>query len=202
MKVPNVEIEQRIRKTALDLLMDKEPEEIGMREIARSCGITPPTIYYYFADKDQLFTRVKSDCLEQMDAKIVSGLRRGTSPEAGMRYGLEAFRDWAFDNPRIAVLIMGRFKPDSVEDEDVARSRYYYSMNLAVSLLEEAISAKQISCADPVLAGALCVYSLWGVIESVLSKRTFPKYWTRGKELTDASIRMCLDYLGFKGEVS
>lgn len=198
MKLPNSDIEAKIRKTALDLLMDKEPEEIGMREIARVCGVTPPTIYYYFADKDQLFTRVKTDCLQQMDKRIVSALHEGSGPKDSMLRGLEAFRDWAFENPRMAILIMGRFKPDLVEDPDVASSQYYYSMNLAVSVLKDAVNAGQVSCSDPVLASALCVYSLWGVIESVLSKRTFPEYWSRGKDLTDASIRMCLDYLGFK----
>lgn len=199
MKVPNTEIEGKILDTALALLMVKEPEEIGMREIARACGVTPPTIYYYFADKDQLFTRVKNECLVQMDARIAAALRQGSGPEECMLRGLEAFRDWAFENPRVAILIMGRFKPDSIDDSEVALSQYYNSMNLAVSLVEQAKRDGVVSCSDPVLASALCVYSLWGVIESVLSKRTFPEYWNRERELTDASIRMCMDYLGFKG---
>ena len=200
MKVPNPELEKSIRKTALSLLMDHEPEEIGMREIARACGVTPPTIYYYFADKDQLFTRVKNDCLAEMDERIASGIRGGTSARNSMQRGLEAFRDWSFKNPRVAILIMGRFKPDSVDNVEAALGQYYSSMNLAVSLIEQAVRDGVISCSDPVLSAALCVYSLWGVIESVLSKRTFPEYWNRGHELTDASIRMCLDYLGFQGE--
>ena len=61
MKASNPDLEKSIREKALDLLMVKEPEEIGMREIARACGVTPPTIYYYFKDKDCLFVRVKQD---------------------------------------------------------------------------------------------------------------------------------------------
>ncbi len=199
MKAPNPELEKVIREKALDLLMIREPEEIGMREIAHACGVTPPTIYYYFQDKDQLFTRVKQDCLASMDAKMQDAIQRGKSPLESLQLGLEAFRDWALENPRIAVLIMGRFKPD-VDNINEALKQNYRSMTMAVALLEDAAKSGLVTCDDPVLAVSLCVYSLWGVIESVLSKRTFPQYWERGRELTDASIHMCLDYIAKKGE--
>ncbi len=198
-KASNPELEKVIREKALDLLMIREPEEIGMREIARACGVTPPTIYYYFHDKDRLFTRVKQDCLASMDAKMQDAIQRGKSPLESLQLGLEAFRDWAFENPRIAVLIMGRFKPD-VDNISEALKQNYRSMTMAVALLEDAAKSGFVTCDDPVLAVSLCVYSLWGVIESVLSKRTFPQYWERGRELTDASIHMCLDYIAEKGE--
>lgn len=199
MKASNPDLEKSIREKALDLLMVKEPEEIGMREIARACGVTPPTIYYYFKDKDCLFVRVKQDCIASMDARMLDAISRGTGPLESLKLGLEAFRDWAFDNPRIAVLIMGRFKPDT-SDIDEALRQNYRSMTMAVSLLEDAAKAGLVSCSDPVLAVSLCVYSLWGVIESFFSKRTFPQFWDRGRELTDASIRMCLNYIACKGE--
>ena len=199
MKVSNPDLEKEIRDKTLELLMVREPEEIGMREIARACGVTPPTIYYYFKDKDCLFARVKQDCLASMDERMLEAIRRGSNPLESLKLGLEAFRDWTFENPRMAVLIMGRFKPD-VDNIDEALRKNYRSMTIAVSILQEAANAGFVTCTDPVLTVSLCVYSLWGVIESYFSKRTFPEYWNRGKELTDASIRMCLDYIACKGE--
>lgn len=199
MKAPNVELENTIRQKALELLMEKEPEEIGMREIARACGVTPPTIYYYFRDKDQLFARVKQDCLAVLDETMENAIENGGTPVHSIRSGFTAFRDWAFENQRVAILIMGRFKADIDDIESMLR-RNYRSFSLAVELVEKSVLSGHLSCADPVLAVSLCVYSLWGVVESVLSKRTHPRFWDRGLELTDASIQMCMDYLGWKGD--
>ena len=199
MKVSNPDLEKEIRDKALELLMVREPEEIGMRELARVCGVTPPTIYYYFKDKDRLFARVKQDCLALMDERMLDAISRGSNPLESLKLGLEAFRDWTFENPRIAILIMGRFKPD-VDNIDEALQKNYRSMTMAVRIQQKAADAGLVTCKDPVLTVSLCVYSLWGVIESCFSKRTCPEYWDRGKELTDASVRMCLDYIACKGE--
>ncbi|WP_415749215.1 TetR/AcrR family transcriptional regulator, partial [Treponema peruense] len=38
--------------------MEKEPEEIGMREIAKKCGVSATAIYHYYRDKDCLFQSI------------------------------------------------------------------------------------------------------------------------------------------------
>ena len=48
MRNPNVEIVSQIKAKTLELLMEKEPSEIGMRDIAAKCGVTAANIYHYF----------------------------------------------------------------------------------------------------------------------------------------------------------
>jgi AcrR family transcriptional regulator len=45
MRTANPELVLRIREKALELLMEKEPEELSMREIAKVCGVTATTLY-------------------------------------------------------------------------------------------------------------------------------------------------------------
>ena len=39
MRLPNKELENQILLAAIDLLMEKEPAEIGMRDVAKKCGV-------------------------------------------------------------------------------------------------------------------------------------------------------------------
>jgi len=44
-----------------------------------------------------------------------------------LRTGLEVFRNWAFANPRIALLVMGRIKAVDTGDPEKAMNKYYQS---------------------------------------------------------------------------
>ncbi len=45
---------QRILETAVQLMAEKGPDAVSMREIAAKLKITKPVLYYYFKDKDEL----------------------------------------------------------------------------------------------------------------------------------------------------
>lgn len=55
MRKPNTALLEKIKEAAAELLKDKEPSEIGMRDIAAKCGITAANIYHYYKDKTELF---------------------------------------------------------------------------------------------------------------------------------------------------
>jgi outer membrane protein TolC/DNA-binding transcriptional regulator YbjK len=45
---------QRILQTAVELMSEKGPDAVSMREISAKLRITKPVLYYYFKDKDEL----------------------------------------------------------------------------------------------------------------------------------------------------
>ena len=47
MRNPNPNLISQIKAVALKLLMEKVPEQIGMRDIASECNITATNIYHY-----------------------------------------------------------------------------------------------------------------------------------------------------------
>ena len=198
MRAPNPEMERTIRQKTLELLLAREPEEIGMRDIATSCGVTATTIYYYYADKERLFEAVKKDCMAEMDRLIIE--RAGVlSDSIGMlRAGLAAFRDWAFANPRIALLVMNRFRPNfEATPEEMAG--YYRTTFFGKDLLERAVVEGMARSDDTLLDSSLCISALWGAIESIIRCRTVPEYWDKGVMFTDAMIEMCCARLAPQG---
>jgi AcrR family transcriptional regulator len=188
MAKPESDLVPRIREKTLALLLEKAPEEITMRDIAKACNVTATSIYYYYKDKDTLFTDIKLICLANMHKSIyiqtekkitrykISHERSNLLYE--LQAGLEAFRDWAFENPRIAILVMGRFKPDAITNQKDLDT-YYESMFFGKSFLEKAAESGLVHSHDTMLDTSLCVSALWGAIESVLLKLTLPQYWTK-----------------------
>ena len=195
-----------IRDKTLELLLEKEPEEISTRAIARACGVTATSLYYYYRDREVLFTEVKLRCIEQMDSFIAERIakasknRRGkggwNDPLEQVKAGLEAFRDWAFANPRMALLVMGRLKADTSDDPEKMK-KYYSSALFAKTLLDKLVRAGLSNSKNTLLDANLCIASLWGAIEMVLLNRTIPQYWTRrgGLYFTDSMISFLLSSL-------
>lgn len=195
---PETDLAERIMNKTLELLLEKEPEEISVRDIAKACGVTATSLYYYYKDKDALFTEVKLRCVWEMDKYIAERVddeaarqRRLSKPEpfAEMKAALAAFRDWAFDNPRIALLVMGRLKAD-IQNDPEKMEKYYRSTMWGKNMLDKAVAAGLIESADTLLDASLCVAALWGAIESVLLNRTVPQYWTQqgGIDFTNKMI--------------
>ena len=192
-----------IRDKTLELLLEKEPEEISTRAIARACGVTATSLYYYYKDREVLFTEVKLRCIEQMDSFIAERIAKsaknhggrggGNDPLEQVKAGLEAFRDWAFANPRMALLVMGRLKADTSDDPEKMK-KYYGSVLFARVLLDKLVKAGLSDSKNTLLDANLCIASLWGAIEMVLLNRTIPQYWTRrgGLYFTDSMIHFLL----------
>ena len=195
-----------IRDKTLELLLEKEPEEITTRDIAKACGVTATSLYYYYNDRESLFTEVKLCCIEKMDKVIAErivklsgkGSRTGGRPNplGEARVGFEAFRDWAFDNPRIALLIMERLKPDTCDDPEKMK-KYYRSTMFAKETIDKLVKTGVSDSKDTLLDACLCIAALWGAIEFVLLNRTHPQFWTRrgGLHFTDNMIDLLLTSL-------
>ena len=53
-------------------LMIEAPDALSMRAVADSVGVTAPSIYRHFADKDDLVTAVVLDVFEELDAAMLA----------------------------------------------------------------------------------------------------------------------------------
>ena len=203
---PKTDLAPRIREKTLELLMEKEPEEISTRDIAKTCGATTTCIYYYYKDKETLYMEIKLYCVGKMDEFVKNQMEKlikkhqktskKPNPLIEIRAGLEAFRDWAFINPRIALLVMERLKADILADSEKMQ-RYYQSTVFAKTVLDKAFKAGLINSKDTLLDASLCISALWGAIESVLLNRTLPQYWSKQGRIifTDKMIDLLLTSL-------
>jgi hypothetical protein len=139
--------------------------------------------------------------MDQVDKKLKNRRKAGkeSNPTVEIRAGLEAFRDWAFANPRTALLVMERLKADVREDPE-KMNKYYQSTTFAKTILDKAVQTGLSGSKDTLLDASLCIAALWGAIESVLLNRTIPQYWSkRGRlDFTNKMIDLLLSSLAGK----
>ncbi len=189
MRNSNPEIITQIKDAAMKLLMEKEPSQIGMRDIASECGITATNIYHYFKDKDRLFQALSLDCLYQLNDKITENSKKGKSIKAQIKKAVEAYRDWCFENPRRALLVMQGIKSaDDISAEEM--EKYYLCNRSGEKLLRQAIKEGLAKSSNPRLDVGILVSGLWGCIESVLLKKSDKEYWENGLAYTDRFIKI------------
>lgn len=192
MRKPNTEIISVIKQKTLELLMQKNPEQIGMREIAAACDITATNIYHYYKDKDRLFQEISLDCLYELNERLTSSSQKGKTVKKQIQNAIESFRDWCFENPKRALLVMQGIK--SADDAPPELIEEYYVCNrTGEKLLREAIKQGLAKSTNPRLDVGILVSGLWGCIESVLLKKCEPDYWEKGKSYTDRFIKLWLN---------
>lgn len=186
MRNPNTQITALIKEKTLGLLMKKNPEQIGMRDIAAECKITATNIYHYYKDKDRLFQAVSLDCLNELNGRIKASVKGGDIKEDILN-AIHTFEDWCFENPRRALLVMQGIK--SADDAGAEMIEAFYVCNrTGGELLTKAVKLGLAKSDNVRLDIDILVSGLWGCIEAVILKKSEPEYWENGKAFTSRFI--------------
>ncbi|MGE0734065.1 MAG: TetR/AcrR family transcriptional regulator [Alphaproteobacteria bacterium] len=82
------------------------PERLSLREIARSLGVDPGLIRYYFGDKTGLFITVVQEVLAENRARHQAFLRSDLSVADKIRERVKVYLDIIGDNPYLHRLIV------------------------------------------------------------------------------------------------
>lgn len=64
-----------ILKAASRLFLDNGYKEVSIDDVARACGVTKATVYYYFPSKAELFTETMIQMMDRIRARILSILQ-------------------------------------------------------------------------------------------------------------------------------
>ncbi len=198
MRNANPDIIPLIKSKTLELLMEKNPDSIGMRDIAACCKVTATTIYHYYKDKEALFQSIGLDCLRELNQRIVKNAEEKQKPREKILAAINAFRDWCFENPRRALLVMQGIKSADDASPEIIEE-FYVCNRTGESLLKSAIAEGDALSDNPRLDVGLLVFGLWGCIESVILKKSDVEYWEDGKTYTDRFISLWMKSI-FKEE--
>lgn len=194
MRNANPDIVPMIKEKTLELLMQKNPDEIGMREIARECGVTATLIYHYYKDKTELFQAIGLDCILDLNEIITAAAKKKRKARERAIAAARAFRDWCFDNPRKAVLVMQGIK--SAEEGSKEYLEQYYACNrTGEKLLQEAVDEGTAKSKDVVLDIGILISGLWGCCEAVILKKTDSQYWKKGKDFTERFLEIWVNQI-------
>ena len=77
-----------------------------IKRIGRAAGVNSALLYYYFADKDQLYREVLQRFVSRLVARTMGGSEAGADPEARLRAFVGAQADTLAANPDVPRLLV------------------------------------------------------------------------------------------------
>lgn len=104
----------KLRELILDaterlVVRQGDADAVSIREIAEAVGVTPPSIYLHFADKDELIRAVSERGFAEFDATVESAGADADDPVDALRARAHAYVSFGLENPQqYRVLFMGK----------------------------------------------------------------------------------------------
>jgi AcrR family transcriptional regulator len=80
------------------LLAEGGEGAVSIREVCARAGVTAPTVYHHFGDKDALIERVVDACFAEFDEALARG-RTPTDPVEAMRWGFDRYLAYGVAHP-------------------------------------------------------------------------------------------------------
>lgn len=157
---------QLIKITSSKLFMEKGFESVSMNEVAKQCGVTKATVYYYFPTKNDLFLAAIADVLNRVNGLIEQILTQSET----FYHRLVQVAVHYLQVPKMHMHTMLEKAQQYLSDEQ-AKELTKYEQALYDRLQNwfiEANASGEIHCEDPILVAHLYV-SMLRVTES--------KYW-------------------------
>lgn len=147
---------------------------MSIRAIASAVGVTPPSIYLHFADKDELIHAVCQATFAKLGAQMESEVVGVEDPVEALRRRGRAYIAFGVEHPEhYRILLMGRHEHTREEFED----RRLPGMETFMALLdnvEACMEAGAFARKDPFLVAT----GLWTLVHGLTSLRirapTFP----------------------------
>lgn len=134
-------LRDEILDAATDLLLDiGQAKAVSIRSVAERVGVTPPSIYLHFQDKDALLDAVCARYFEKLDEEMqrVSAMQPSTA-EVLRAQGL-AYVRFATENPELyRIATMGEWKSDSSVDAALANSAFEHICGTVEALMAEGV---------------------------------------------------------------
>jgi AcrR family transcriptional regulator len=111
---------EEIKATALELMRETGTTDARFTDIARVMGMTPPALYRYFADHDELLTALITDAYDNLGRTVAEARDTVAPDDLGGRWqaAAEAYRRWATREPQQFALIFGLPVPGYVAPDE------------------------------------------------------------------------------------
>lgn len=161
---------KHILDAARSLFLAKSFNEISVRELERQSGYTRGAIYYYFADKEEIYLTIVLDDLTEVYGALTDAVARFDTPSRQLVAMIESYAGLYFERKAVFDTLVKFFFGDRPDD-----IRRQAQMVKADELLEQSIalveavivagnSAGSFDCREPRFAAL----SLWGMMVTVL----------------------------------
>jgi AcrR family transcriptional regulator len=149
-----------ILKTARELVAEKGPEGLSIREIARRIDYSPAGLYEYYESKDEIVAAICSEGMERLSASFNNIPANLSLVQQLIEMGL-AYVDFAVHNAEQFLLIFNSLPSKRFFlDEPVADNSPY---GILLQTVQAAIEAGEFNVTDEYAAEGIA-YSLWALM--------------------------------------
>jgi AcrR family transcriptional regulator len=165
------------------LVQTGDEEAVSIRAVAEAVGVTPPSIYLHFSDKNELMFAVCERQFERLDRVLEEAAAAETGPLDSLRARGRAYVRFGVENPEhYRILFMGK-AGNSPVDFDPERLATMASFDHLVAAVKECMDGGSLPPGDQTLVAL----GLWAVVHGItslmISKPEFP--WPDREAFTD-----------------
>jgi AcrR family transcriptional regulator len=157
------------------LIETNDESALSIRAIASAVGVTPPSIYLHFVDRNDLVFAVCERQAEQVDRVMEEAAKEGGDPWDRIRRRGLAYLRWGLENPEhYRILMMSR--PDATPERFVDQ-RLADATGLEAVAEDIRLAAAQRLIArveDPVREAELFWIIIHGMVSMLIAKPEFP----------------------------
>ena len=150
---------------------------MSIRAIADAVGVTPPSIYLHFADKDELMWALCEERFADLD-RLIEEEADADDPVESLLLRGRAYVRFGLENPEhYRILFMGR-RPDRHEFWDAKGPEPPGAFVHLVEAVQRCIDAGAFSVTDPFFVATAMWSVVHGITSLMISKPAFP--WLDG----------------------
>jgi AcrR family transcriptional regulator len=157
------------------LIETNDQSALSIRAIAAAVGVTPPSIYLHFADRNDLVFAVCERQAEQLEQAMAEAAESVDDPWERIRRRGYAYLRWGLDNPEhYRILMMSRpdQTPERFVDERLADTAGL--LPVAEDVAAAVASAQVVASDDPLETTKLLWMMIHGMVSLLISKPEFP----------------------------
>jgi AcrR family transcriptional regulator len=156
------------------LIATNDQSALSIRAIAAAVGVTPPSIYLHFADRNDLIFEVCERHWVQLEHAMTEAVDGIADPIQRIRARGLAYLRFGLENPEhYRILMMSRpdETPDRFADERLAGTA---GIEVIAGEVAAAIAAGELPLQDPLEAACLLWIAIHGMVSLIISKPDFP----------------------------
>jgi AcrR family transcriptional regulator len=175
------QLRDEILDATTELLLETgNAKAVSIRSVAQRVGVTPPSIYLHFADKDALLDAVCARYFEKLDDEMQrAGRGHATTLEVLRAQGL-AYVRFALATPELyRIATMGEGQQGSDVDMTLASAAFQHMVVGVQAMMDEGIFARE----DPTTVALALWTAAHGVAAMLIAKPYLP--WGDVEEFTD-----------------
>ncbi|MGF1665925.1 MAG: TetR/AcrR family transcriptional regulator [Acidimicrobiia bacterium] len=167
-------LREEILDAAEALLVEHRTKEaVTIRAVADKVGVSAPSIYLHFADKDELFYETCRRVFEVLNLRLVEALadQEGTVVDRMLRAG-HVYIAFGLEHPRQYVTLFGANSQDAIPLDQIENDPGVHAFQLLVALITAGVEAGELDRELDIQATAVAVWAaVHGTVNVLITKR-------------------------------